>query len=112
MNWNKKAWILVGVVGAALVALLIAFEPVRVVCAAAFCVVVPGSGWAYRAGGGDAADRLALAVVISMSASILVATALVTTNSWSIPLGVTALASFAMLGFIPFTRAPWRPPTG
>ena len=44
----------------------------------------------------------ALSVVFSMSATILVATAMVTTGRWSVAGGMAALAVIAVLGFVPF----------
>lgn len=108
MNSHKTAWVLVGAVAViALVILPIVVESARLPAAVAFCLLVPGSGWAYRAKGVDAVDTLALAVLISMSATILVATAMVATDSWSVPAGVAALAAVAVLGFVP-VPAPAR----
>lgn len=107
MNGGKTAWALVGtaaVIG--LVALPVAYEPVRLLYAVAFCLLVPGAGWAYRAGSADAADKLAIAVLISLSATILVATAMVATNSWSLPGGVAALLVVAALGLVPYRQIP------
>nr|WP_241724104.1 phosphotransferase [Dietzia sp. E1] len=50
----------------------------------------------------DAVDRLALSVVFSMSATILVATAMAATGTWSVAGGMAALAVIAVLGFVPF----------
>lgn len=90
----------------ALVILPIMVEPARLLYAVVFCLLVPGCGWAYRAPVGDTVDRIAVAVTISMSATILVATAMVVTNSWSASGGVAVLAAFAALGFAPFGRTP------
>lgn len=87
-----------------LAALPVFVESVRLIWAVAFCLLLPGSGWAYRADG-DVVDRIALAVVISLCATILVSTAMVVSNSWSVPGGVVALAVFTLLGFVPFDRA-------
>ena len=42
---------------AALTVTAIVVEPLRLAYAVAFCLLVPGSGWAVRAGGADAVDR-------------------------------------------------------
>lgn len=81
-------------------------DSVRLLWSVLFCLLVPGSGWAYRSGVGDLLDRVALAVVISMSATILVSTFMAVNNWWSVPGGVAALAVFALVGYIPFTRIP------
>lgn len=96
-------------VATALVILPIIVEPVRLVYTVAFCLLVPGSGWALRSRAGDAVDKLALAVLISLSATILVATALVATETWSVVGGLGALAVIGALGFVPFDRG-LRPP--
>lgn len=109
MNGHRTVRILVG--GAtvlALVILPIAVEPVRLLCVVGFCLLAPGWGWARRMGTGDGGDKLALTVVISMSASILVATTMVATDTWSAPGGVAALAAIAVLGFVPLRRAGGR----
>lgn len=106
MNKDEAAWVLLGAAAAVAVVILpIAVEPVRLLYAVAFCLLVPGCGWAYRAAVGDTVDKIALTVVISLSATILVSTAMVVTNSWSVPGGVAVLTVFAALGFVPITRA-------
>lgn len=89
----------------ALVALPVVFEQVRLMCAVAFCLLAPGWGWARRTGPGDAVDRLALAVVISLSVTIIVGTTMVATDRWSIPVGIAVLTAVAVLGFVPYERA-------
>lgn len=106
MNREKTAWVVVGAaVVVVLVLLPIAVEPVRLPHAVAFCLLVPGWGWARRTGPGDAVDRLALTVAISLSATIIVGTAMVATDRWSIPVGIAALTVVAVLGFVPYERA-------
>jgi hypothetical protein len=85
----------------ALVAVPILLEPARLVYAAVFCLLVPGIGWAFRSGSGDVGDKVALAVTISTSATILVATAMVATGTWSVAGGAAALVVIAVLGFVP-----------
>lgn len=95
------------------VVVILAIPPVfveasRPLWAVVFCLLLPGSGWAYRAEVGDFFDKVALAVIVSMCATILVATGMVVTNSWSVLGGVAGLAVFALLGFVPFARTPSR----
>lgn len=105
MNRNRTSGALIGAaVLVVLVILPIVVEPVRLLYAVAFCLLVPGCGWAYRAAVVDTLDKIALAMVISMSATILVATAMVATNSWSVSGGVAVLVAFAVLGFVPFRQ--------
>ncbi|AWH90875.1 hypothetical protein [Dietzia lutea] len=96
-------------VATALVVLPIIAEPARLIYVLAFCLLVPGGGWALRWGSGDAGDRLALAVLISLSATIIVATAMVATETWSVAGGVGVLAVIGALGFIPIGRDPRLP---
>lgn len=56
-----------------------------------------------------AMDTVALAVMISMSATILVSTAMVVLNVWSAPGGVAVLIAIALLGFAPFGRGTSSP---
>ena len=89
--------LLVGVV-----ALPVLVEAARLPYLVVVYLVVPGAGWAYRWGAGDLGDRLALAVAISMSATILVTTAMVATGTWSLPGGLAALALVTIVGLVPF----------
>lgn len=112
MNGNRTARILIaGVILLVLVIVPIAVEAVRLPYLVGFCLLAPGWGWARRMGSGDGGDRLALTVVISMSASILVATTMVATDTWSAPVGVAALAAVTVLGFVPHHR-PGRAGSG
>lgn len=90
-----------GAAVAALAAVPVLLEPARLLYAAVFCLLVPGIGWAFRSRSGDVVDKLALAVAISMSATILVATAMVATGTWSVAGGAAALVVIAALGFVP-----------
>lgn len=102
-----------GIAVATLTIAVIVVEPLRLVYAVAFCLLVPGSGWAAKAREADAVDRLALSVVFSLSATVLVATAMAATGTWSVTAGMAALAVIAILGFVPLGssarhRKPWR----
>lgn len=111
MNRAKSVGVLVAAAAVlALVFLPIVVESVRLLYLVALCLLLPGAGWAYRATNADVVDRIALAVVISMSATILVATAMVVTDSWSVAGGVAALAAVGLLGFVPGPRK--RPADG
>lgn len=106
MNWDRAMWVLGGVLAAGvLVALPLLVEAARLPFLVAFCLLVPGAGWACRVGPGDLGDRIALAVAISLGATILVATAMVAMGAWSVPAGMIALAVFAALGFAPVGRS-------
>lgn len=106
MNRDRTAWALVGAVAVlALVALPVLVESVRLLYVVACCLLLPGSGWAYRAKAADTADGITLTLAISMSATILVATAMVVTGTWSVPGGVIALLAITVLGYVPYPRA-------
>lgn len=106
MNSEKTGWVLIGAAAAiGLVILPIAVEPVRLLYAVVFCLLAPGAGWAYQSRVGDAADRLALAVMISMSVTICLATAMVATNTWTVPRALAVLTAISVLGFVPYRRA-------
>lgn len=89
---------------AAVVVLPLVVEPARPLLLMASCLLLPGAGWAYRAGVGDAVDRVALALAISMAATILVATGMIVVGAWSIVGGTAALAVVGALGFVPWSR--------
>jgi hypothetical protein len=68
---------------------------------AAACLLLPGMGWASKLRLGDAGDRLALAIAISISALTVVGTTMVVLGRWSTPLGLVALAAVGAIGFLP-----------
>lgn len=106
MTRKSAAYVLVGAAIVAFGALsAVIVDALRLPLTVACCLLLPGLGWARKAGRADAMDTVALAVLISMSATILVSTAMVVTNSWSTPGGVAVLVAFAVLGFVPFDRA-------
>ena len=110
MNIRMASYVLAGVAVVAVVAIPAVFvEAVRLLLLVAFCLLVPGLGWARRVGGGGAVDTVALAGVISMSATILVSTAMVVLNVWSAPGGVAVLIAIALLGFSPLGRGASSP---
>ncbi len=74
---------------------------VRMILALACCLVLPGLGWSRRMRLRDAGDTLALAVVLSISASVVVATAMALAGQWSTVWGTVVLLAVAGLGFVP-----------
>lgn len=83
------------------------WPPLRLGAAAVFCLLVPGSGWACRlarTGGIRPADRLAVALVLSVCATILITTAMAVAGRWSTPGGVAVLAAVAAAGYAPWAR--------
>lgn len=106
MYRDRSNYLLVGAVVVVVVMILVVVvEAVRLLFLVAFCLLLPGLGWARRASRGDAIDTVALAVLISMSSTILVATAMAVLNAWSAPGGIAVLIAFAVLGFVPFGRS-------
>ncbi|MVZ91671.1 hypothetical protein GQF49_14545 [Microbacter sp. ANSKLAB05] len=109
-NSSRPTWVFMTLAVLTVVIPALAVEEFRLVGAVVLCLLVPGSGWAYRAGVGDVLDRIALAMALSMSATILVATAMAVTRSWSVAGGAAALTAIAVLGFVPIDRV--RSPRG
>lgn len=101
MLWTQVA------IAAAAVLLVIAseFDWVRMVCAALFCLVVPGYGWARRMRLKDRGDTLALTAVFSICATVGVGTALAVSGWWSPPAGFAMLVLIALGGFVPLDCA-------
>ena len=92
------------VTGAAMiVALALALDApaVRMTAALAGCLVLPGLGWARRLRLRDLGDTVALTVVLSLSITALVATAMAVTGLWSPAAGMVILAASTGLGFVP-----------
>ncbi len=92
------------VAAALLVLLVIEVAWVRTVCAAAFCLLAPGYGWARRMHLKDRGDTLALTAVFSICATIAVGTAMAVTGWWSPVAGFAVLVLIALCGFLPFRR--------
>ena len=90
-------------VGAMVVALALALDApaVRMIAALAGCLVLPGLGWARRLRLRDLGDTLALTVVLSLSITAVVATAMAVTGLWSPTAGLAILAAVAAFGFLP-----------
>ncbi len=109
MNSRRNARLLVPAAAllVACVVLPAVWPPLRLGAAAFFCVLVPGSGWAWRlarTGRILSADRLAVAVVLSLCATIAVATAMVVAAQWSVSVGMVVLGVVAAAGYVPWAR--------
>lgn len=105
MTIREIGWVVVAVLllagAGALPVLVPSARPLYLVVA---CLLLPGAGWAYRWGAGDLGDRMALALAISIAATILVATAMAASGTWNIAGGLAALVAISALGFVPFRR--------
>ncbi len=88
-----------------LMALSIEVYWVRILCAAAFCLVAPGYGWARRMNLKDRGDTLALAAVFSLCATVVVGTVMAVTGWWSPLAGFAVLLLVSVSGFVRFRRA-------
>ncbi len=74
---------------------------VRMTAALVGCLVLPGLGWARRLRLRDLGDTIALTVVLSLSSTAVVATAMAVTGFWSPPAGLAGLAAITVIGFVP-----------
>lgn len=85
---------------------LLQIGAVRLLGAAAFCLIVPGSGWArrMRSNDGDGGDILAMSVIFSICATTLVGTAMAVYGRWSPLAGFGVLMLITVAGFLPFRR--------
>ncbi|WP_182359216.1 hypothetical protein [Tomitella gaofuii] len=89
---------------------LVVYPPLRLGAAALFCLLAPGSGWAWRlarTGRIRPADRLAVALVLSVCATTAVATAMVVSGLWSVAGGIAALSVVTAGGFASWPQF-WR----
>jgi hypothetical protein len=92
------------VTAGAVVVLLFGWSGLRLAAALALCVLLPGWGWARRLRPADRGDTLALAVALSLCATVAVSTAMVLADRWSWTVGAACLAGIAGLGFVPARR--------
>jgi hypothetical protein len=92
------------VIAGAVVILLSGWSGLRLAAALALCVLLPGWGWARRLRPADLGDTLALAVALSLCATVAVSTAMVLADRWSWTVGAACLAGIAGLGFVPARR--------
>ncbi len=74
---------------------------VRMAAALVVCLVLPGLGWARRLRLKDLGDTIALTVVLSLSITAVVATAMALTGAWSPVAGLVILVAITGLGFVP-----------
>lgn len=86
------------------VVLLFTNDQVRMIGAVLFCLLVPGFGWARRLPGNNRGDILALAVILSICATILLGTIMVVLHTW-VPLNAfLILTAIGIAGFMPLRR--------
>lgn len=74
---------------------------VRMAVALVACLVLPGLGWARRLRLKDLGDTIALTVVLSLSITAVVATAMALAGAWSSLAGLVILVAITGLGFVP-----------
>ena len=88
---------------AVVIGLAVVFDlaALRMALALVICLLLPGWGWARRFRTKDRADTLALAVVLSICATVVVSTAMVVTTRWSVVGGLVALVVIGAVGFVP-----------
>jgi sterol desaturase/sphingolipid hydroxylase (fatty acid hydroxylase superfamily) len=104
--WTSAAAV---VVLALLFILAVAVVEIRLTFMAAFCILMPGYGWAHRMQLKDRGDTLAMTVVLSLCASVLVGTALAVSGLWSPLAGFAILVLITLGGFAPIPGvAPFR----
>jgi uncharacterized membrane protein len=111
MMRGRNVWTYAAAVAvlALLCILAVAVTEVRLILMAAFCLLVPGYGWAHRMQLKDRGDTLAMAVVLSLCASVLVGTALAVSGLWSPLAGLIILVLITLGGFAPIPGvAPFR----
>jgi hypothetical protein len=104
---KRAHWYALGVgtvTAGAVVVLLFGWSGLRFAAALALCVLLPGLGWARRLRPADRGDTLALAVVLSLCATVAVSTAMVLADRWSWTVGAACLTGIAGLGFVPARR--------
>lgn len=88
------------------VVLLFTNGQVRTISAVLFCLLVPGSGWARRLPGNSRGDTLALAVILSICATILLGTIMVILHTW-VPINAfLILTAIGIAGFLPLRQPP------
>jgi uncharacterized membrane protein len=111
MMRGRNVWTYAAAVAvlALLCILAVAVTEVRLILMAAFCLLVPGYGWAHRMQLKDRGDTLAMTVVLSLCASVLVGTALAVSGLWSPLAGLIILVLITLGGFAPIPGvAPFR----
>lgn len=95
---NGFTWtVLIG----AFAAVLLPVPALRMAAALLFCLLLPGYGWARRMRPGDWGDRLALALVLSICATVAVSTTMAVSRHWSTAWGLVVLGVISVTGFLP-----------
>jgi hypothetical protein len=100
---RERAFRLAVVVVCSVIALTTAGEigTLRLGIVAAACLLLPGLGWPWKLRLGDAGDRLAIAIAISICALTVVGTTMAVLGGESTPLGLVSLAAVGAIGFLP-----------
>ena len=107
---RRRTRVLATLLGALLFAVLLAtnLPAARVAFALAICLLLPGLGWARKMRLADLGDTVALAIVLSICATVTTGTAMAVSGSWSPGWGLAVLAGVALAGFVP-ARTARRP---
>lgn len=84
--------------------LLFTNSEVRTIGAVLFCLLAPGYGWARRLPGNSRGDTLALAVILSICATILLGTIMVVLHTWVTLNAFLILTAIGIAGFMPLRR--------
>jgi hypothetical protein len=100
---RRRTRVLAALAGVLLIAVLLAVNlpAARMVFALAVCLLLPGLGWARKMRFGDLGDTVALAVALSICATVAIGTAMAVSGSWSPGWGLTVLGAIALVGFVP-----------
>lgn len=101
MNRERKLLAPAVLVGAAFVILMsLELEWLRSTVAIGFCSIAPGLGWARCLNFKNIGDTWAMTAVLSISMTVVVATAMAVTGLWSPLLGIGTLCVFSVLGIL------------
>lgn len=90
--------VLLATAGTSVLVLLDINTAVRVPTVLVFAATIPGLGWAWRTRLPDPADKLLVAVTISVSLLVTVGEGMALLRMWSLPGGFLLLAVTALLG--------------
>lgn len=83
------------------VVLLLTNGEIRMISAVLFCLLAPGYGWARRLPGNSRGDTLALAVILSICATILLGTTMAVLHAWEPVTAFMVLTGIGIAGFLP-----------
>ena len=100
---SRRTRVLAALVVALVVAVLVAVNlpAARMAFALAACLLLPGLGWARKMRFGDLGDTLAVAIALSICATVAVGTTMAVSDSWSLGWGLAALGAITLAGFVP-----------